>query len=133
MRKFNLFLSMIAVLACSTCNEDDRISREFPLIRTFEAKDITPLGVTFHAEIIHVGKQPVISYGFVWGERAQPNLERSEKWIKTGEPAAGQFDLRIETRLKEDVVYYVRSFANTEDYIVYGDEISFLSLGSADP
>ena len=133
MKKLNLFLIIVAAMVLSTCNEDDRYSREFPLLRTYDVEDITPLGATFHAEIIHAGKQPVINHGFVWGERSQPTVEISEKWVKTGEPAAGQFDLKVETTLKENIIYYVRSFVNTKEYIVYGDQISFLSLGSGGP
>lgn len=124
MKKSNLLFIVVVALVLFACDDDD-VTREFPLVSTEEVEDITPEGVTFQAEIIKMGNQPIIEYGFVWSEESLLSFELSEKWINTGQPASKKFSFRAETTFKENTTYFVRSFVKTGQYMVYGNSIAF--------
>src|SRR5690606_5075929 len=77
--------------------------------------------------------QQVIEYGFVWGENTNPTIEASEKKIVSEKLESDKFRAQISTTLKEGVTYHVKAYAKSEEYLVYGKEVSFISLGSKAP
>ena len=124
---FILFVVLIA------CQKDEDAIREFPRLMTHEVSDITTNGAKFNADLISQGSSPIIEYGFVWGTRDNPSIEHSEIVSQKGQPTEATFSMLAEHALKEGETYYVKAFAKNDDYITYGDVISFLSLGSKAP
>lgn len=115
------------------CNKHEVTSRNYPRIKTLEVSDISENGAHFNAEIIFRGDFEILHYGFVWSENNNPNLEGSDKVIYSENIQSNIFSATISSTLKEGVSYFVRSFVQTEDYVVYGNNIEFMSLGSNAP
>ncbi len=133
--KNKLKLGTLAILSLIviTCTNDDVKPRAYPRVVTLEVSKITSSGAQFSAEITHPGSGDIVEYGFVWGEEKNPNVEDSEKKILDGVFNTGVFHTEISTTLKEGVNYFVRAYAKNDDYLVYGINLSFLSLGSGAP
>ncbi len=115
------------------CNEDEVTSRNYPRLKTLPVSEITSQGAKFNAEITFRADFEVISYGFVWSESENPTIESSDRVIYSENIQSDKFSEIIETTLKEEVSYFVRGFVETNDYIVYGENVDFLSLGSKAP
>ncbi|MEQ8243060.1 IPT/TIG domain-containing protein [Fulvivirga sp.] len=82
---------------------------------------------------MELGNQDIIEYGFVWGETENLSIENSERKIIFPNPEHLSFDYRISTTLKEGIKYYVLSYIKTNKYLIYGQAVSFTSLGSLAP
>lgn len=124
-----IFSSYILV----NCDEDEVTSRDYPRIKTLPVTEITSEGAKFSADIIFRGKFDVVNYGFVWGTDENPTKESSDRVIYSDNVQSKSFTEKIETTLQEDVSYFVRSFIETQDFVVYGSNVNFLSLGSGAP
>lgn len=123
---------LLLFLVCYSCKEDEVIS-EYPGIRTLPVSDISPEGAVFHGEIALPGRQAILENGFIWHEDTSPLLDISEKKVLQSPVSTGQFSTSVNTALKPDTRYYVKAYAKTKDYLVYGQEQSFVSQGSNGP
>lgn len=126
-------LGLTSFVVFTTCKDDEVKPREYPRVKTLEVSQITEAGAKFNAEITFPGNGKIIEYGFVWGENENPTIESSEKKILAQDITTGGFTAEISTTLKEDVTYYVRAYAKNDEYLVYGKNVSFISLGSGAP
>ncbi|MBN1968730.1 MAG: IPT/TIG domain-containing protein [Candidatus Delongbacteria bacterium] len=115
------------------CDKDEITSRDYPRLKTLPVSEITEEGAIFNAEIIFRGDFEIINYGFVWAESENPTISNSERIIYSDNIQSNNYSETIETTLKENVPYFVRAFLETNDYIVYGENVSFISLGSKAP
>jgi len=115
------------------CKKDDVTGRPYPRINTLPVTEITHEGAKFSAEIIFRGDFEIINYGFVWGEIEDANVNSSDRIIFGENIQSDNFSAYISTTLKEKVRYNVKSFIQTKDYTVYGENIQFTSLGSGAP
>ncbi len=129
--RYILLVSLSSLLI--KCDKDEITSRNYPRLKTLPVSDINSEGAKFNAEITFRGNFEVTNYGFVWGESENPTVENSDRVIYSENINSSQFSERIETTLKEEVSYFVRAFVETNDFIVYGENVSFLSLGSNGP
>lgn len=127
-------LKILALLLLLTmCEQKEKIQpRPYPRVRTFSVTEITPKGAVFHGEVIYT-PSPITDYGFVWSYNPNLNPNDSEVLSLGSLASAGKFEARIERSLKAGYMYYVRAYAKTSNYEVYGDPITFLSLGSDAP
>lgn len=121
------------VVFLAKCERDEITSRNYPRLKTLAVTEITPEGVKFNAEIIFRGNFEVVNYGFVWGEKENPTITSSDRTIYSDNIQSKTFYKSVQTTLKKDVSYFVRAFVKTNDYMVYGENIKFLSLGSGAP
>jgi len=126
-----LLLSLSTVLV--NCDEDEVTNRNYPRLKTLPITEITSEGAKFHAEIISQGNSEIINYGFVWGENENPNKEQSDRAIYLDNIEIDKFSKKIESTLKEGTIYNVRAFVETNDFVVYGTNVNFTSLGSKAP
>lgn len=129
--KYILLISLLSLLI--KCDKDEITSRNYPRLKTLPVSEITKEGAIFNAEIIFRGDFEIINYGFVWAESENPIISNSERVIYSDNIQSNNYSETIETTLKEDISYFVRAFVETKDYIVYGENMSFLSLGSKAP
>jgi len=127
--KLVLFV-IIVIFSVLSCADDEITSREYPRVKTLEVNNISKSGAIFNAEIIHQGNQEIIEYGFIWDTKENPTIDYSDKRILAEEITTGSFTAQIKTTLYEDVNYFVRAYAKNSDYLVYGKNVKFLSLGS---
>ncbi len=126
-----LFISLWALWV--KCDDDEATRRNYPRLKTLPVSEVNLDGARFNAEIIFRGDFEVINYGFVWGETESPTLERSDRLIYAENIQSEKFSEKIETTLKGETAYFVRAFIETNDFIVYGENVSFIALGSGGP
>jgi len=123
-----LVLMLIVLFSCNKDNEFD-----YSLIQTGDVTNIDSTGATFHARISDLSNSNILNYGFVWSIESNPEIQNSEKYLISGEPSVGTISEKISTTLKDNVTYYVRAFMQNDNYITYGKEVTFTSLGSSAP
>jgi hypothetical protein len=117
----------------NNCEDDGPGKRDWPGINTLEVTNISDKGAQLNAEIIYRGNYGVLKYGFVWSESENPSLNNADRVVLSGDLTSGKFSAEISTTLKQGKTYWVKSFVETADYTVYGEGVSFKSLGSQAP
>jgi len=90
-------------------------------------------GATFNAEVISGDLSQIKEYGFVWSLHTNPALFNSDATTINGDIENGSFQVQVFNSLIKDRIYFVRSFAVTDKYIIYGPAQSFKSLGCKAP
>ncbi len=128
-------ISIIVILAglLFACHKEQQTGRIFPRLETGNVTNISPEGAKFSANIKYRGNQQILSYGFVWSTENKPVLEYDEKAVFKNDLQHSGFSTTVTTTLIDSVKYHVRSFIQTSDFLVYGNEVSFFSLGSSAP
>jgi N-acetylneuraminic acid mutarotase len=127
----NNILILFLLFLIISCNNEKEFN--FPLIQTGNVTNIDSSGATLHCRITDLSKENIIEYGFVWDSRPNPTIENAEKYVIRESPKTGVISQHISTTLRESFVYYVRAFMRNNNYITYGKEVAFTSLGSLAP
>ncbi|WP_456462107.1 IPT/TIG domain-containing protein [Reichenbachiella sp.] len=125
------FIFLLAFLI--KCEENEVTSREYPRLSTLAVTEINEEGAKFNAKFILRGDFEVIRYGFVWGNEVNPTLESNNRMIISENTQSDNFSAAVKTTLVPETSYFVRAFVETNDYVVYGENVSFESLGSGAP
>src|SRR5437870_5772942 len=97
----------------------------YPRVETLAVTSISGSGATFNASLSFEGNSDVIKFGFVWSNTAQPYLENSDRVIYVETLHSNSFSAEIKTTLEEHKKYHVKSFVETEEYTVYGQQVEF--------
>jgi hypothetical protein len=129
--KWTSWLLCTILLFFWACREESEFG--IPLVFTGEVTEIDSTGAVFHAQITNLGSEPVLEFGFVWDAKPDPVLAGAEKFVIRKQPVMGIYSQRINTTLKEGVIYHVRSFVRTLQTVTYGKDVFFESLGSRSP
>lgn len=130
---YKITLSALLSFLCITCKEEEVTSRNYPRLNTLEVTDVSEKGATFNAAFLYRGNFEVTSYGFVWSEQGGPTLGNSDRIIYSESIQSETFSAEVTTTLSKGITYHVRPFVQTQDYLVYGKSVTFLSLGSQAP
>ncbi|MBL7841687.1 MAG: IPT/TIG domain-containing protein [Cyclobacteriaceae bacterium] len=131
MKKLALFI--ICLFSLVFCTDQEEIPRQsYPLVSTNSVENITREGADFKGKITRDGNARIIEQGFVWGLFATLSLENSDRAVFENTKSS-TFKVRIETTLEENKTYYVRAYVRTENLVVYGPAVQFVSLGSKAP
>jgi hypothetical protein len=125
---FYLYLAVLTVTFSCTRDEDPE-KKQYPVIYTGSTTGINPEGATLNAEFINLGYDAVIQYGFVYGTE-KPTIDSSAIAVINAGAGKGEFFKSINSGLAGNMIYKVKAYAKTRDFIVYGNEIEFLSQGS---
>lgn len=123
-----IVLILLILLSCKKQQE-----YPYPLIFTGDVTNITSNGANFNAKIVDLNKIQITEYGFVWDLVPNPTIDNSEKYVIHETPKAGVISASISTTLQQGVTYFVRAFVRNSDYISYGKQVTFNSLGSLAP
>jgi len=128
--KYKILLISLIIPFLSGCEKKEPFTMEFPIIKTLDAVDIDQSGATFQGELVKGGKTPITSYGFVWDTK-DPNIDNSFKVVLGKDINSSTFKVRIDSTIANGLEYNVRTFAIYGDKTVYGNNIKFISKGSA--
>ena len=118
----------------TNCAEEENAvtSREYPRVRTMSVTNISAEGAVANGEIIFAPTE-ILDHGFIWSKAPPPAFGASERISLGALSGTGKFSAIIERSLAEGQKYYIAAYAINKDYTVYGDVISFMSLGSKAP
>ncbi len=124
-----LFTTILTFISCT----DEITQREYARVKTLEVDNISSSGARLNAKIISEGNGDIIEHGFVWDKLPNPTIGYSEKVVLQENIITGEFSVNITTTLLEGTQYFVRAFSKSDEYLVYGKNIKFSSLGSVAP
>lgn len=131
---YKIVILFVLALLITRCAKEKITPRDYPRLYTLKVTNVSDTGAVFNAKIIYRGDFKVLDYGFVWSDaNHNPTIGSSDKAVYSKNIQASHFSSDISTTLKEGETYAVRAFVQTKDYLVYGDKITFLSLGSKAP
>jgi N-acetylneuraminic acid mutarotase len=132
MRYFNIIVTGALLLSFFNCNKNEELQpRTYPYVIT-NSPNVNNEVVEFSANIINLGDQDILKYGFVWGKNPGPTVQNSNKLVE-GMPGKGNYSIEINSGLAIGETYYVRAYIRTARYDVYGNEKAFVSRGSLPP
>jgi hypothetical protein len=121
------------VIVLATCTKEEITSRSYPRLRTLSVSNITASGATLHGEITFSPSAEILDHGFVWSNFSILTEYNSEVVSLGTRSGKGSFEAEIDRVMATNNKYYVKAFVRTKDHLVFGDVITFISLGSKSP
>lgn len=127
------FITMAFSLA--SCNiKEEIVPREYPRLDTETVTDINDSGATFTGSIKTQGLAPITEYGFVWSDKPYVYVDYSSKIsMSASQVTKGSFSATATYAMQANKTHYVRAYARSGEYVVYGPLKSFESKGSLAP
>ncbi|MCU0345226.1 MAG: hypothetical protein MUF28_15570 [Ignavibacterium sp.] len=120
-----IYLVLFTAFLISSCDNDEVESRPYARIRTLSvvigATNIQAIG-----EIKTIN--PSISeFGFVWSLKNDSpiNVNQDYKIKASQTPAIGTYEMIISENLERGKTYYLKAYAVSNGYTVFGDIIKF--------
>jgi len=126
------YSSIIALAFIGSCTKEEVTPRSYPRVKTLEVTNITSGGASFSAEIVYTSV-PILDHGFLWSEYSSALFSNSDIISLGSKSGTGRFDAQCDRSLEEGKTYYVRGYAISEGHTVYGDVVTFISLGGKAP
>lgn len=129
MKKIAITLLIVSLFSCSG---EELTLRPFPRVKTQSVTNITNTGGIFHADMLS-SPVPVSDHGFLWLEQSSPIFENADRISLGPKTAPGPFEALCERGLTKGKKYYVRGYLVSENKVVYGNTVEFVSMGSKPP
>jgi hypothetical protein len=138
---FRKYVINILLLVCITsiifyggCNKEEPLPRTHPKIRTLEVADISSEGARYSGRIEKQGNEEIIEWGFVWSDKTENlNLDNGDYYLEKYTTGSDVLTNDIRSTLVEKEAYYIKFFARTASRLVYGNIVTFESMGSRGP
>lgn len=118
-----IFLALVLGNFVASCNDG---KEKEPIIREIESIKIFDISETFafcKGELTISEGVNINSRGVCWGTSENPTILDNTAQDKTH---AEIFTIRL-SGLSEGTVYYVKAYADTDDGVLYGDQLSFVT------
>jgi N-acetylneuraminic acid mutarotase len=133
--RLNILLIIFLLLALITCKEDEVAERLYPSIDTREVTEINQNGAKFNAEILSFGNSEISDHGFVYEDVSDPTIQKSERISLGAAEQKGSFSVLANRVLVKNKKYYVKAYSIVKEngFIVYGQQVEFISQGSSSP
>lgn len=132
MRYIKFIIIIIVLLFFSNCEKDSEVQpKEYPFVIT-SSPTVNSNGAKFSADLISIGNQEIIKYGFVWSTESNPTIQDYSK-LFDDKANKGIYTYNANSGLAKGQTYYVRAYILTDQYEVYGNIKSFISQGSLPP
>ena len=112
-------------LLFSSCQEEDTVEFEYPMVMTLAADQITSNSARLNAVITDGDVQEISEHGFVWGTTTILNVRDSDKVTIAGSPAALAYSCDISFVPDPFKKYFFRSYILSGELIIYGNTVSF--------
>ena len=69
----------------------------------------------------------------MWSDVLGPLVSNANKISLGTKSGIGQFEARMRTKSGSGKKYFMRAYAISEDFVVYGNTVEFISLGAKAP
>ena len=119
LRVIHLCLVLLMIGLLTSCNKEEFATKEYPRLNTLKVTGINESGAVFNAEVISGDLTEIKKYGFLWSFYNDPIFAYADTAIANGKIENGLFSEQISNSLLKDRTYYVRSFAVTDNLIIY--------------
>jgi hypothetical protein len=129
---FRLFVLLLTLSVVTACQREKYTDKGIPEVET---KGVTVLeeGATFYAEILSDGGKTITEHGFLWDNKEDPVLGKSDFILMGPYSGVGEYFATVSNSIKRDEAYYVRAFIKTADITSYGNILTFKGEGSTPP
>lgn len=129
------YLFIISILTIFSCKKSEIINPKQPVLLTNKVTNISNEGTVFSGEIIKNGIQQVSEYGFVWSIESKylDRFESSQRLCIKSKLTDLNFSYKIEGPLINGKTYTVRSYIKTNEYLILGNPVNFVSKGCIGP
>jgi len=132
MKYISVLIVFITLFFLSNCDKKAEVlPNEYPFVIT-NTPIVNEEGAVFSADIINLGNQNIISYGFVWSKDDKPTLSDYCKLFNS-DATKGIYTFNLKSGLIDGETYNLRAFVLTQQYEVYGNMVSFKSAGCLPP
>jgi hypothetical protein len=118
---FAVFASILIIIIA--CSDDEFPQSPYPTVKTIEVNEIMNSGANFLGEISDLGELPILNHGFVWGTNHKLHYLINQN-IQLG-PLSKTKSFSTQASLQEKTTYFMAAFVTTENYVMYGEVISF--------
>lgn len=129
MRQIRLIILLISITLFSGCYTELEIQpKEYPFVITNSpviSKD--GAGAELFADILNLGNQDIVEYGFVWSRYPHPTRLDNIKLLET-EPKKGIYSCNVKYIFTFGLNYYIRAYIRTNKSEIYGNEILFYNF-----
>lgn len=122
---FSFLVPAFIGLLLSACEDEEITARSYPRVMTNEVLFSSSGAATFQGEIFYPGNNPIVEYGFVWSTDSYPYVEKHDKETLTDPITTGTFSAEVGADLINGITYHVRAYAVTNEYLVYGKDVTF--------
>lgn len=123
-------LIALLLIVISGCKKDATLQpKDYPIVLTREPVRIDSTGVTLGADVTFFKDLPIIDFGFIWynsHNEYQYSLHDQGGTLEN-------FTMRLNGDLIYGDSYQCKAYLQTEDHLISGNEVSFISLGSTPP
>ncbi len=126
--KSKIFVILIITCFISGCKDAEMKTFNFPFLVTKPVSEIDANGATFTATVIVSGKDTITEYGFIWSD-GLTNFKTSV----INNSVLKEFKIRIKSDLVLNQTYSCKAYIITTKHLVYGNTVTFESLGSLLP
>jgi hypothetical protein len=121
------FLILLSIFSCT--KDKDFETQTYPILHTLGVTKISPEGATLNGEILKLGQEEILRYGFVF-DPDKPDIGYSDTVLLTRKANDGTFSITLDDAFADSLKYKVRVFAITTNRVIYGNTVEFQSQGS---
>ncbi len=123
-----IYLLVNLAITLTNCDNHEFPKTPYPNVRTLPVTEISSSGATFTGEMTNSGNSSVWTHGFVWTrwENNNPEIGPNDSIGLGRLDSDGTFFFHLDNKLTTNKPYFVRAFVKTNDYIVFGEEVSFI-------
>lgn len=132
MRIFTVFLLVTVLCISLSCDRAEILPQKYPLVFLSDIAEISESGVRLHAQLLGSDIE-IEEAGFIISFNDKPSIGDRKIVAEDFEDNNSEVQVKIESDLWLDSVYYVRAFAKTENLIIYSNQKSFKSKGCKPP
>jgi hypothetical protein len=133
MRTLTRILICLFAALTINCSEEEKLhERPFPRLKTNDVEEISSAGAVLSGTITFTPGE-ISDHGFLVDITSNFSSSQGKKYSAGPFSGTGDFQLAIDTELREGTTYYVRAYAVYGDYTSNGDVKEFVSLGSKAP
>lgn len=134
MKKMINLLPFIIIIFYVSCSSDETIDEntepeivlKVPIMKTYEAQDLTLYSVKLSGSIIHEGDSDIIELGLVAGYTSNPTVESNLNKFVLNASNDGSFELKAQlTGVEQNKEIFIRSYGINSQGIGYGNEVKF--------
>jgi len=126
--KSNILVALLIACFISGCKDVEMKTNDFPFLVTKPVSEIDANGATFEADVAISGNDNVTDYGFIWN-----NSSTEFKISLINKSDLKEFKTRIKSDLILNQTYSCKAYIVTTKNLVYGNTVTFKSLGSSLP
>jgi hypothetical protein len=90
----------------------------------------SPKGINFSVNILSLGNDPILDYGFVWCDSSSVPKLSDYRYSMGKSLHQGRFEYQITLNFGNNITYNTRAYIKTYRYLVYSNQLSFVSHGS---